>query len=329
MANTKLNIIKRPIEYSTAEYHQVYDFVVNHYRNNEKVKCICTFGNINKPGISDIDLLVVFKDQTSCDDKILNIIPDHLHYLFTHGVMALNEKHWSANRKYALWDNQKTIYGTEPETENEIIEESAKQSLKIQTAIEFLVVNYIDLKLQSENKTIKLRDLLQHTKGLVYDLEYLNITNSKIIPYVTKVKKWISNWFLQIPADQEINNWFTEFEREYEIFLQETLTQFPLYLPEAKNYQFSKSIKLVPSKNLAYSRKGINAPSGLSTFLGKTYSKVQNKLNTYTIEVPIVNQPSDKILEERVQFFKEMKSYNNEHFPNFASLTTSLMSKLV
>jgi hypothetical protein len=274
-------------------------------------------------------LLIVFKDNTTCDDKILNIIPDHLHYLFTHGVMALNERHWNANRKYALWDNQKTIYGTEPDIEPDIIDENAKKALKIQTAIEFLVVNYIDLKLQTENKTIKLRDLLQHTKGLVYDLEYLNITNSKISSYISKAKKWISNWFLQIPTDHEINKWFIEFESEYEIFMQDTLKQFPLYLPESKHYQFSKSIKLAPSPKLAYSRKGINAPAGLSTFLGKTYSKVQNKLNTYTIEVPIVNHASHKILEERVQFFKEMKSYNNEHFPNFASLTTSLMSKLV
>jgi len=329
MKKLNLKIIKRPIEYSTSEYQQVYDIVVNHYRDNENIKCICTFGNINKPGISDIDLLIVFKDQYKCDDKLLNIIPDHLHYLFTHGVMALNEKHWDSNRKYALWDNQKTIFGTEPISEEKTVSDEAKQALKIQTAIEFLVVNYIDLKLQKENRTIKLRDLLQHTKGLVYDLEYLNISDKTISDYILKVKKWIHNWFLQIPSDQEIINWFTEFERDYELFLKEILKKYPVYLHESHNYQFSKSIKLISSTQLNYSRKGINAPAGLSTFLGKTYTKVQNKLNSYTFEFPITNKANHSILKERIEFFKEMKAYNSEHFPHFASLTTSLMSKLV
>ncbi len=329
MSKAKLNIIKRPVEYSKDEYQQVFDIVVNHYKNNDGVQCICSFGNVNKPGISDIDLLIVFKEGYICNDKILNIIPDHLHYLFTHGVMALSEKHWNENRKYALWDNQKTIYGNEPIQLGEQITESEKQAIKTQTAIEFLIVNYIDLKLQIENKTIKIRDLLQHTKGLVYDLEYLNLKETRIDPYITKIKKMISNWFLQTPSDIELINWFTGFEKEYELFMREIIVKHQLFLPENKSYQFSKSIKLIKGDTLNYTRKGINAPAGISKFIGKTYSKIQNKLNSYTFEIPITHEASSDILNKRVEFFREMKAYNTEHFPQFASLTTSLMSKLV
>ena len=54
-----------------------------------------------------------------------------------------------------------------------------------------------------------------------------------------------------------------------------------------------------------------------------------NKLNSFEFSLPDTDIAENSILEKRIQFFKEMKMYNQLHFPKLGLLTTSLMSKLV
>lgn len=57
-----MQIINYPlIGYRKEDYYQLYDKIVESLKHNDNVKCICTFGGVNQPGISDIDLLITFK----------------------------------------------------------------------------------------------------------------------------------------------------------------------------------------------------------------------------------------------------------------------------
>jgi uridine kinase len=65
--------------------------------------------------------------------------------------MALNEDHYYQNSKYTLWDNFKLVSGELPSKQNNDIDTSSIQAIKSQTALEFMISNYIDLKIQKSD----------------------------------------------------------------------------------------------------------------------------------------------------------------------------------
>lgn len=327
---SNMQIINYPLNgYRKEDYYQLYDKVVASLKNNSDVKCICTFGGVNQPGISDIDLLITFKKDSTFSGDIVSNLSTKEKALFTHGIMALSEDHWFQNKAYAMWDNQKLLVGQEPKGDGILVSESELIALKKQTALEFLFTNYIDLTLQNEYGIIKLRDLLQHTKGITYDLNYLNLTNTSIDLYIAQAKEWITNWHLKQPGNKEITLWFKEFYKAYTSFIQSTFETNKIYLPKSVNRNFSKNISLNESTATNYNRSGIRLPAFVATIGQKRVLKLMNKLNRFEFSMPTTDIAENSILEKRIQFFKEMKMYNQTHFPKLGLLTTSLMSKLV
>jgi len=325
-----MQIINYPLTgYQKEDYYQIYDKVVESLKNNSDVKCICTFGGVNQPGISDIDLLITFKKDSHFGSDIISNLNEKERALFTHGVMALSEQHWFQNKAYAMWDNQKIILGEQPEGNNILVSNEELLALKKQTALEFLFTNYIDLTLQKEYGVIKLRDLLQHTKGITYDLNYLNLSNTSIDKYIANAKEWIANWHIKQPGDKEIEKWFNAFYKSYSDFIKSIFEADKIYLPASVNRNFSKNIVLKSSKTISHKRSGVLLPSFIAPIGQKRYLKVMNKLNSFEFSLPDTDIAENSILEKRIQFFKEMKMYNQLHFPKLGLLTTSLMSKLV
>jgi len=325
-----MQIINYPLTgYHKEDYYHLYDKVIETLKNNSDVKCICTFGGVNQPGISDIDLLITFKKDSRFNEDIISDLSAKEKSLFTHGIMALSEQHWFQNKAYALWDNQKIIFGTEPIGNIIKMNDDELRIIKKETALEFFYTNYIDLTLQKEYGIIKLRDTLQHTKGLVYDLDYLNISNSPIDNYISKAKGWIDNWHISQPTNSEIIIWFIKFYDAYSLFLIEIFKHNRIFLSDRLTRLFAKNILLTNSDTISYKRKGIKAPSILYPILQKRTLKISNKLNKFEFLIPSTNRPENFILEKRIAFFSEMKKYNQQHFPKLGLLTTSLMSKLV
>lgn len=323
------HIINRPLVASHSDYQQVFDIVFSELIKSSNVKCIGTFGNINKPGISDIDIIVIFKSGTNYNSDLISLLPQKLKQLFTHGIMALNEDHFQQNEKYTFWDNFNIVSGELPIRSNSALNFNEVDILKKQTALEFMIANYIDLKIQKCYGIIKLRDLLQHTKGLKYDLDYLGIKENDLLNYISDIQLWISEWFVKSPSDYEIKNWFNKFEADYERILIEILSNHKFYLPKLDSYNYSKNNKLINGSKISFQRNGISLPSFMSPFLDKKYIRIQNNLNKFTFEIPFETLNTPQILNERISFFAEMKKYNSEHYPKFASLIPGLISKIV
>lgn len=325
-----MQIINYPLAgYHKDDYFQLYEKVVAALKNNSDIKCICTFGGVNQPGISDIDLLITIKQGATFKGDIISELTSKEKVLFTHGVMALSEQHWFQNKAYALWDNQQLLSGEAPSGDEIVINETEINALKKQTALEFLFTNYIDLTLQKEYNLIKLRDLLQHTKGITYDLNYLNLSNTPIDSFVLQAKDWITNWHLSQPKEKEIKLWFKQFYLSYEELICQLFKQHSIYLHDHLNLNFSKNIKLQNQPSISYIRNGNNLPGFMMLLMQKKAVKLLNKTNSFVFNVPLTNNAENSILEKRLQFFREMKTYNQKHFPNLGLLTTSLMSKIV
>lgn len=324
-----LRFINRPVFVPRKMYAEANEFLINYFKEIPSIVSIYQFGNITAPGISDIDLLLVFKDEEKCLLNGFEIFPERFNYLFTHGMMALCEKHFHQNHHYTLWSDYVFLHGkniaadfVEKKTKEEI------RALKIQTALEFLVANYIDLKVQLTYGIIKLRSFLQHMKGIIYDLEFLDVHEGKVYDQLIELRHWIKNWFKLKPTNQQITDWIKQFILSYELFVSDMFHHHQLYLPAMNNYYMARNATLKNQKNIGYKHSGIVLPKQLS-IIGKKYSNLQNRFNRFEFYFPIVNDSPFPIVKKRFEFLKEMKTYNREYLLNFMTITTSITSKII
>ncbi len=319
----------RPVAVSRELYSEANGFLIDYFSNIPNIVSIYQFGNITSPGISDIDMLIVVKEGEKCLLNGFENLPDQYKYLFTHGMMALNEKHFHQNHHFTLWSDYIFLSGNDIakdfKEEKTLVEIEA---LKIQTALEFLVANYIDLKVQLTYGIIKLRSFLQHMKGILYDLEFLGVNNGELYDHLKELKKWITNWFDLNPSDEQIIEWIHHFDKLYTDFVDKIFSDCQLYLPNQEKYSISRNALLINADKVSYKHSGVVLPNQLS-IVGKKYSNLQNRFNDFEFHFPLVHDHDVQIVKDRFTFLQEMKSYNREFLPNFMTITTSITSKLI
>lgn len=322
-----MRFVDHPAPAERSLYDEAVDGIIYRNKNLSGLKSIVKFGNITTPGISDLDLLFVFKNGITCTHTGLEDVPAAHKQLFTHGIMALSEDQYIENEYYTLWSEHYLVWGEPPADGVKKRDQLEETALRIQTAVEFLLANYIDIKIQKEYSIIKLRALLQHMKGILYDLEYLNDSNSIIHPHLIELKEMIRHWYEKTPSDKKIAEWFFSFEVLYDEYIQKTLVKHPLFLPAKDKYAISKNMILQRASEVSFERKGILLPN-LFSFAGRSYVKLQHRFNTFNITCPITHEAS-RIVKDRFDFLVRMKEYNRQYLPNFMTITTSITAKLI
>ena len=325
-----LKFINRPEFKMRSSYDEAINIISSNLIQIEGVKAIYQFGNITTPGISDIDLLVVVKNNIKIEQNGFENYPSKLKYLFTHGIMALCEDHFAKNHYYSIWSDYHLINGTE-KTFKHILERSGEDEilLKKQIALEFILMNYIDIKIQLEYGVIKLRSLLQHIKGIKYDLAFLNITNIPLDLLLEELDYWIKNWFNDTPNDKTLSEFISRFDKAYQLFTEEIFSTEILYLPTAESVNISKKIIIENSNSIRFSRKGFLLPIIIQPLAGDKFIKMQNKLNSFNFYAPFTNSNKEQFLVKRFEFLSDMKRYNDNYLPNFSTLTSSITAKII
>lgn len=301
--------------------------IIDRNKHLPGLKSIVQFGNITTPGISDIDLLFVFREGHVCQATGLENLPENHKSLFTHGIMAISDHQYSDNEYYTLWSEHRLVWGENPSTVDRKRSPDDETILKIQTAVEFLIANFIDIKVQKEYQIVKLRALLQHMKGILYDLEYLNDSHSILHPHLIDLKEIIRTWFEAIPSEEKLTEWFFSFEKLYDQYVHQVLLKHPMYLPSRDVLPISKNMTLKNDSDVNFKRNGILLPTFLS-FAGRSYVKLQHRFNQFTVSCPLTHQ-AVPIVKERFEFLVRMKEYNRQYLPNFMTITTSITAKLI
>jgi hypothetical protein len=165
-------------------------------------------------------------------------------------------------------------------------------------------------------------------KGIIYDLEFLDINSGQVFNQLTELKHLIKNWFELKPTNHQLTEWIKKFDSSYESFVREIFNEYQLYLPAMTNYYMARNSTLLNRKEVGYQHNGIVLPKQLS-IIGKKYSNLQNRFNRFEFYFPIVNDHPVEIVKQRFQFLQEMKRYNRIYFPNFMTITTSITSKII
>ena len=182
---------------------------------------------------------------------------------------------------------------------------------------------YLTTIMEKTYHIIKIRSLLLHIKGLIYDMEFLGIQSGELYELITTMIGWRSQWTKQQPDFCVLSKWFNEFHEELSISLQNLLIEHPFYLLPEANLRITKNATITPYSKVGYLHSGTLLPSSLY-WLGKRYISLLNRLNKFEVYLPIRFDNLPKIVEQRFKSLKKAKKYNEYYLPGFYPLTSSL-----
>lgn len=315
-----MRVVDIPEKFNEDAYHKAIGKQVEVLSKVEGVVSIYQIGGLSTPGISDIDLVVVFKDGYHYDvnprvnnDSIGN-------YLFTHGLYGASEKDFQQCLKFTFFHNFRLLHGADFSLEN-TTSASDQLILKEQIALEFLFKMYVNIVVQKSYNVIKLRALFLHIKALPYDFEFLDIHPEELIKLVEKGITIRNTWLTGNISKSEVIKWFKQFFSAYELFLVSLFKDYKIYASYL-NFKIAPNIEINNSDLLGFSKKGVVLPDPFN-FLDKKYFKVLNRFNEFKIKVPLkIDAP--EIVNEYFSYADEVADYNKKHIPYFMTLTSSL-----
>ena len=315
-----MRIVDIPKKFNEDAYYEAIDRQVEVLSKVKGVISIYQIGGLSTPGISDIDLVVVFKDGFKYDVNPRVNNDNVANYLYTHGLYGASETHFQKCLKFTFFHNFRLLHGDDLDLKNTTLE-ADQLILKEQIALEFLFKMYVNLVVQKSYKTIKLRALFLHIKALPYDFEFLNIEPKSVIKLVEEGVALRNNWFSGNVSKLDVEKWFKKFFKAYEVFLVKLFKDYSLYASNMR-FKIAPNIEICNSDVLGFVKKGFVFPDPFN-FLDKKYFKALNRLNDFKIEVPLSTEPP-KIVNEYFIYADEIDDYNKDYLNHFMTLASSL-----
>lgn len=312
-----------PHFFPASSYEFAIERMVRKLRQLDGVISIFQIGSINSPGISDIDMLVVFEDGTECNLNPLEDLSKSEHYLFSHGLYGVSKTHFREAQRYTFFHNYNLLWGEQLPFGQSDSSGEEMQALKTQTALEYLIKMFINTTVERTYGIVRVRGLLVLVKALSYDLEFLNVSSGRLFDLVQTIINWRNNWFESRPDKQTFKKWFQEFCVTLTTFLEIEFTKQAFYLPECANVYVARNMMIEPSKCFDYVHKGTRLAPTLGV-LGKKYFNVQHRFNTFRFRIPVATCGIPNIIRDYFTFARQTKQTNNESLPYFMPLTSSL-----
>lgn len=315
-----LKFIDHPVTISVMEYDRLKIKLIKLLLENEAVLSVYQMGSVKHPGISDLDIICVFKNGAQCNDNLrIDLNADEKNIL-THGIFGIEEKDLQKSMSYNLISNLKHLGGKNLGLDYTKIETS--HDLKIQIALEYMVKMLITIDAQVTLKIIKLRAFLLLAKAIEFDLLLLNVNSGKLYELVQHVIEYRTEWYINKPSDKEITTLVLNFNKELKLFLEDMLSASNFYLP-AETFNLPGNFSIQKDNVFSISHKGIVLPNQLS-FLGKKYINLQFRLNNFSYKIPFNIPLQNSEHYARFIYSKELVAKNKISYPHFLPITTSL-----
>ena len=98
-----MKIIDYPKSHSVEDYNSAIDIHVQEFSQVEGVLAVYQIGGVSTPGISDIDLVVVFEDQYKYQKNPRLVNSNTGNYLFTHGLYGTSFSHFKESLNFTFF----------------------------------------------------------------------------------------------------------------------------------------------------------------------------------------------------------------------------------
>ena len=201
----KRYFIDHPVYYSLKDYTTTISSLIENIQKDEGIVSIYQIGHIANPGISDIDILVIFENDFKSMSNPLENSGEIEKYLLVHNLFGLSKDYFCEAQKYSFFHNYKIIYGQELEIGSNL-NDSQIDIIKNQIALEYLLQFYVSFSIQKKYGIYKVRNILLSVKALMYDLEFLGIKGGSFHELINKILIMRENWFHNKSSINELNN---------------------------------------------------------------------------------------------------------------------------
>ncbi len=302
-------------------YENAIQDMVEKLRRQEEGISIFQIGSISNPGISDIDLVVVFKENGAFHLNPLEGLPKTERYLFIHPPFGVSKPDFIEAQQYTFYHSWSLLWGEKLIEEGNNLSEEEVKRLKIQTALEYLIQNYINLTILRIYGIFSVRTLLLNMRAMLFDLQLLNVFSGRLYKLLEVVVKWRNNWFEITPNTTDLSRWIQDCYQELHAFLKTFLQTETFYLPEWGTFRISKNVTLVPSEQFFFNQQGIILPT-LLRCLGKKYFKIQRRSNQFFFHLPIQKRQVPSVLAKRFELEHRMVRFTLDKY--FMPLRSSL-----
>lgn len=315
-----LKLIDFPVKITVTQYTNLRTKLVNQLLVDDAVLAVYQMGSVKDPGISDLDIICVFKNNSNCDLNLRNNLSLEEKKILTHGIFGMEEQDLEQIIAFNLLSNLQLLGGKDLKlNENETI---FNQDLKNQIALEYMIKMFITLNAQTKLGIVKLRSFLLLGKAIRFDLDLLGIKEGELFDLVNEVLSCRSLWYQQQPKEAEVKALILNFYKALDELLIVTLKKEDFYLPK-DTIILPGGFKILKGKYFQKEHKGLVLPS-MFQFLGKKYINLQYRLNKFTYHIPYEIPGSDNFLYKRFNFSEQMVIKNKVSFPHFMAVTSSL-----
>ncbi|MCX6291611.1 MAG: hypothetical protein NT126_07580 [Bacteroidetes bacterium] len=301
---------------SVDKYHQAIERMLERLNKIPGVQSVYQVGGITTPGISDIDLFVVFDDKVKVPLNPVLDLSSEDHYLFTHHLFGTSERFVNEIEPFTCFGNYRFLSGKQHHFDQPMVSDHELQLIRKQVALEYLIKAWMASSIEHAYKTIKVRNLFLHAKALLIDLSFLGIQSGELFQAVGDVMHARNHWF-ERPLNADL---LTKLVDRYHSALCNQLEELSLkekfYIPAGANLRISRNVMLKPGKNFLVKRSGFLLPPPVM-LLHHKIPKLVNRMNRFVFEFPIQQHQLPEIISRRFSFISELVIYRHAYLPGF------------
>ncbi len=298
------------------EYQRSIDEVIDRLKALPGLISIYQVGGVSTPGISDIDLFVVFGDKVKVESNPIENLSANGNYLFTHNLFGTSESFVSEVEQYTCFGKYNLLYGKDLDISRQSLASSEEKIIKKQIALEYLVKAMITSSIEHSYHTVKLRNLFLHAKALLIDLSFLGISSGKMNDAIHEIMKARNRWFEHSISREELRDLARQYHLALYVFISDILTKEKFYLDKKSSLDISRNISLEASAKFSVERKGLKVPR-MIVKLHQKVPKILNRMNRFSFHLPAQQNSLPEVVERRHQFIASMLDYQKEYLPHF------------
>ncbi|WP_111682128.1 hypothetical protein [Winogradskyella tangerina] len=315
-----LKFIDSPKYIEPKKYEVLKTKLVAELKDKAAVKSVYQMGSVRDPGISDLDIICVFKTDSNLDIDLRSSLSDNERSILTHDLFGIEEASFTKALNYGLVSNLKLLYGEDLLSDKNI--GPAHKEVNTQIAFEYLIKMFISLDVQVTLGIIKLKSFLLEARAIIFDLELLNVSEGRLYEIVKEVIECRKTWFEEEIDKANLSKLILDFHNELGQFLESELVDKDFYLPSL-DIKLPHDYRLIQNDKFIAEHKGFVLPN-IFSFLGRKYINLQTRFNKFSYKIPYKLPEKDSIIEDRFSFYKKLVMANKTSYRHFIPLTTSL-----